>query len=127
MPIDGSLLTVGSVLFDAVYVPGGDKCVEALAAEASAVLFIREAFKHCKAIAASGAGIGLLAAAGIMEESPGPAASSPGRGKSARVADDEAIVMGTDAQVESIAQGFIRAIARHRNWSREAKAQRVPA
>ena len=51
----------------------------------------------------------------------------PRRGKSAPVADDEAIVVGTDAQVESIAQGFIRAIARHRNWSREAKAQRVPA
>jgi catalase len=127
IPVDWSLLTVGSVLFDAVYVPGGDKSAEALAAEASAVLFVREAFKHCKAIAASGAGLGLLAAAGIMENSPAPAASSPTRGKSAPADSDEAIVAGTDAQLESIAQAFIRAIARHRNWSREAKAQRVPA
>jgi catalase len=110
-----------------VYVPGGDKSAEALAAEASAVLFVREAFKHCKAIAASGAGVRLLAAAGITEDSPASAASPPAGGKSAPAVDDEAIVVGTDAQIESTAQGFIRAIARHRNWSREAKAQRVPA
>jgi len=127
VPVDWSLLTVGSVLFDAVYVPGGDKSAEALAAEASAVLFVREAFKHCKAIAASGAGVGLLAAAGIMEDSPAPAESPSGRGKSSPAANDDAIVVGTDAQLESIAQAFIQAIARHRNWSREAKAQRVPA
>jgi len=127
VPVDWSLLTVGSVLFDAVYVPGGDKSAEALAAEASAVLFVREAFKHCKAIAASGAGVGLLAAAGIMEDSPAPAESQSGRGKSSPAANDDAIVVGTDAQLESIAQAFIQAIARHRNWSREAKAQRVPA
>ena len=101
IPVDWSLLTVGSVLFDAVYVPGGDKSAEALAAEASAVLFVREAFKHCKAIAASGAGVGLLEAAGIMEDSPASAAaSSPARGKSAPAGDDEAIVVGTDAQLD---------------------------
>ena len=87
VPVDWSLLTAGSVLFDAVYVPGGDKSTEALAAEASAVLFVREAYKHCKAIAASGAGVGLLAAAGIMEDSPASAASSPARGKIAPAAD----------------------------------------
>ena len=62
-----------------------------------------------------------------MEDSPASAASSPARGKTAPAAGDEALVVGTDAQLETIAQGFIRAIARHRNWSREAKAQRVPA
>ena len=67
-PVDYSLLTVGSVLFDAVYVPGGDKSAEALAAEASAVLFVREAFKHCKAIAASGAGVDLLSVVGICRK-----------------------------------------------------------
>ena len=128
IPVDWSLLTVGSVLFDAVYVPGGDKCAEALAADASAILFVREAYKHCKAIAASGAGVGLLKAAGVMEESTASApASSPARGKTAAGGDDEALVVGTDEQIDRIAQSFIRAIARHRNWSRETKAQRVPA
>jgi catalase len=128
VPVDWSLLTVGSVLFDAVYVPGGDKSAEALAAEASAVLFVREAYKHCKAIAASGAGLGLLKAAGIIEGSPpSSTASSPPRGKTVSGGDDEALVVGTDEQLDKIAQSFIRAVARHRNWSRETMAQRVPA
>jgi len=109
-----------------VYVPGGDKSAEALGAEAAAVLFVREAFKHCKAIAATGAGVGLLAGAGVIEDSPASPASAPPRGKRSPAANDEAIVVGTDAEVESIAQRFIQAIARHRNWNREAKAQRVP-
>ena len=119
---------MGSVLFDAVYVPGGDKSAEALAAEASAVLFVREAFKHCKAIAASGAGVETAGGGrhhgGVTRVRRHP---RPREARRAPAVDDEAIVVGTDAQIESIAQGFIRAIARHRNWSREAKAQRVPA
>ena len=50
--VDQSFLTAASVLFDAVYVPGGGKSVTAIAAEANAVHFLNEAFKHCKAIAA---------------------------------------------------------------------------
>ena len=53
--IDFSLLTASSVLFDAVYIPGGDKSIKALMADSDAVQFISEAYKHCKAIAASGA------------------------------------------------------------------------
>ncbi len=104
--VDMSLLTVGSVLFDAVYVPGGPLSVAALADEAAAVLFVQEAFKHCKALAASGAGAELL-----------PEHRSA----------DEAILVGEDSQVAKIAPDFIRAIARHRNWAREAAGRRVPA
>ena len=62
---DYSFLNAASVLFDAVFVPGGDRSVEALAGEGSALLFVREAYKHCKAIAAVGAGVGLLSVAGL--------------------------------------------------------------
>ena len=95
VPVDWSLLTAGSVLFDAVYVPGGDKSAEALAAEAAAVLFVREAYKHCKAIAASGAGVGLLKAAGIIEGPPRPLPQPlRRRGKTASGGDDEASSWG---------------------------------
>lgn len=60
---DFSFLTGSSVLFDAVYVPGGDASLEALMQQAEASEFVNEAFKHCKAIAANGAGIELLASA----------------------------------------------------------------
>ncbi len=52
--VDWSLLTVGSVLFDAVFVPGGARSTEALGADGAAVLFVREAYKHCKAVAGGG-------------------------------------------------------------------------
>jgi catalase len=104
--VDMSLATVGSVLFDAVYLPGGPQSAATLEEDAGAVLFVREAFKHCKALAATGAGAELLP-----------------EGRSA----DQAILVGEDAQVAKLAPDFILAIARHRNWSREAAGRRVPA
>ena len=67
LPIDFSLLTASSVLFDAVYVPGGAESVAALSAERDAVEFVTEAYRHCKPIAATGEGVDLLRAAGIAE------------------------------------------------------------
>jgi len=53
---DFSFLTAASVLFDAVYVPGGEASIDALNTQPEAVEFVSEAYKHCKSIAASGAG-----------------------------------------------------------------------
>lgn len=63
--IDFSFLTTASVLFDAVYVPGGERNVAALKDEADALHFINEAYKHCKAIAATGAGVELLSVSSL--------------------------------------------------------------
>jgi len=93
--VDWSLLTVGSVLFDAVFVPGGAKSTEALGADGAAVLFVREAYKHCKAVGGSSTGLAMLRAAGI----------------------DDAI---------STVPAFLQAIAQHRDWTREERAQRIP-
>ena len=51
----------GSVLFDAVYIPGSTN-IEALVKMGDARKFIDEAFKHGKAIAASGEGVKLVKA-----------------------------------------------------------------
>jgi catalase len=93
--VDWSLLTVGSVLFDAVFVPGGAKSTEALGADGAAVLFVREAYKHCKAVGGSGTGLAMLRAAGI----------------------DDAI---------STVPAFLKAVAQHRDWTREERARRIP-
>ncbi len=116
--IDFSLLTSSSVLFDAVYVAGGDKSVAALKQESDAIHFVNEAYKHCKAIAATGAGAGLLGASslgGLVVEVPSGKAS---------VTDDGGVVIG--AQAGKVAAAFIEAIAQHRHWSRE-KVDLVPA
>ena len=67
--VDHSFAMDSSVLFDAVYVPGGASA-EALCSNADAVLFVKEAYKHGKAIAASGEGELLIRRAA---QSAGPA------------------------------------------------------
>ncbi|MCA1634526.1 MAG: hypothetical protein LC802_12735 [Acidobacteria bacterium] len=48
------------------------------------------------------------------------------KGSGGKVVSDEGVVTGQDAQAGKAAAEFIKAIAQHRHWSREAKAQ-VPA
>ena len=49
-----------SVLFDAVYVPGGKESIEMLKEIPDALRFIDEAYKHGKAIAAGSEGVELV-------------------------------------------------------------------
>ncbi len=105
MKVDHALRTVASVLFDAVYVPGGEKSIAALTDEPDAIEFVNEAFRHCKAIAASGAGVNFLKEETYVRKAE----------------DDKAIILGDD-----VSGDFIKAIAAHRNWERET-ARKVPA
>ncbi len=117
--VDMSLRTAASVLFDAVYVPGGESSAGILGGNADALHFIDEAFRHCKALAATGAGRDVLAASylgakgllGTLETEP---TSDPG------------VVLGDDRKIAGVAAAFIAAIAAHRHWQRE-QDDRVPA
>lgn len=119
--IDFSLLTAGSVLFDAVYVPGGEKSIETLKGEAKALHFINEAYQHCKAIAATGAGVDLLRASYLGAEKM-PAS----RAIDTQHLADDGIIISPEARADDVAEQFIRAIAQHRHWGREMK-DAVPA
>ncbi|SPZ85851.1 Catalase HPII [Sphingobacterium multivorum] len=48
IPVEESFLTGASVLYDAIYIPGGKDSVATLQSNADAVHFLNEAFKHCK-------------------------------------------------------------------------------
>jgi catalase len=104
-----SLLTASSVLFDAVYVAGGKSSVDAFKSHPAAQEFVFEAYKHCKAIAATGSGVELLEAARISDRIP----SEPKSGK------DEAVIIGADGSAARVASEFVAAIGKHRNWDRE--------
>lgn len=109
---DFSFLTASSVLFDAVYVPGGADSVASLKNVFEAANFLSEAYDHCKTIAASGAGVGLLATslAGKFNES-----DAAGEG----VANTQGLVTTREGAVKDLAAGFIEAMAKHRHWERE--------
>jgi catalase len=111
--IDWSFLTAGSVLFDAVFVPGGDKSLKTLTAEPRAVEFVAEAYKHCKAIGTTGKGMALLQAAGVSTNDREPTR------KVRKPSGPEGVVIGKDADMNGVAGKFIHAVAQHRHWGRE--------
>jgi catalase len=115
--IDFSFLTAASVLFDAVYVPGGEQSVTALKREPDAIHFVNEAYKHCKAIAATGAGVDLLNASAIGAEKNAEAA------KGKQVAAEAGVIVSREGAAGKVATEFIKAIAQHRHWSREMNDQ----
>lgn len=116
IPVKRSLLTAASVLYDAVYVPAGINSVATLAAEANAVHFLNEAFKHCKAIAADEGARQVLEATYFAKKLP--------EDTSAETALREGIVIHAD--LNKLSGTFIKAIAMHRFWERE-RPRRVPA
>jgi catalase len=113
MEAEFSILTASSVLFDAVYVPGGDAAIAALQNEAQAVEFVQDAYKHYKPIAATGAGTTFLAAAGITGAKAHPEAGPD--------ADPQAGVVTGKSAARNITAAFIAAMAAHRHWSRGLK------
>jgi catalase len=89
-----------SVLFDAVYVPGGEESVKMLKEIPDALRFIDEAYKHGKAIAASGEGVEL-----VKQTKAGDLTRDVDRAEQGVLFEDDA---------DSLAAAFIVAIASHR-------------
>jgi catalase len=93
-----------SVLFDAVYVPGGGESIEMLKEIPDALRFIDEAYKHGKPIAASGEGVEL-----VKETKTGELLTDDD-------AAEQGVLFADDA--DSLAADFIEAIANHRFHNR---------
>lgn len=102
--VKASIDTTESVLYDAVYIPGGRSSIEALLKNAKFQKFINEALKHCKAIAADQEGEELLDSTFAKD-----------------FKDDAALLINADPS------RFIKAIAKHRNWDRMERAKSIPA
>jgi catalase len=60
LQVDRALVTMASVLYDAVLVAGGNDNVETLRGNGAAVRYVAEAYKHAKPVAAMGEGVELL-------------------------------------------------------------------
>ncbi len=110
---DESFLIATSVVYDAVFVAGGEESVKALLAEPDALHFVEEAYKHCKPVAAGMDAEELLRATyiGIIMANEKYDAASDG-----------VIIQ----QGKSGAAAFINAMKQHRFWDRE-KRNKIPA
>ena len=104
IPVHYTFLTASSVLFDAVYIPGGTGLV-ALENDMDVMEFINDAYKHCKVIGADGEGSELLSRASFASKTENN--------------DDEGIIIGANSAEPGFAQQFVAAMGQHRFWQRE--------
>jgi catalase len=119
--VERTFLTSASVMFDAVYIPGGAKSIATLKADNDVNEFIYEAFKHLKTIAATGEGVNLIAASNIKDIKIADGQS---------VSDKGVITSRNASDVKQVAQEFVKGITQHRHWIREEKKetkQMIPA
>jgi len=100
IPVQQSLLTTASVLYDAVYVPGGSASITTLQGSGNGLRFVQEAFKHYKPLAASSEGSDLF--------------------KAAKIPSGAGVVVESGS---SVADAFVTAIGQHRFWDRQVPAQ----
>ena len=114
--VDEALFTTASVLYDAVYVPGGTNSAATLEKDPDAVHFINEAYRHCKAIAADQDARQVLEATYFAKKLP--------EDDKAETVLNEGIVLSSDSA--TLIKQFVGAIALHRFWEREGP-RKVPA
>ncbi|MCU7373761.1 catalase [Paucibacter sp. O1-1] len=100
-----------AVLFDAVVLPDGEAGVRALLAQAQAVDFIAQQFRHGKTLLALGASTALLDAAHVEALLPSGEA-------------DPGVVLAEAAEASEAHASFIAAIGKHRHPVREINPAR---
>lgn len=113
LKVKHTFLTSDSVLFDAVYIAGGEQSTQELMADPKAPVFIHEAYVHYKAIGAVGEGMKLLAAGiGSMASAVSKQGNAPSQ--------EPGIVTAQNAEdLSSFHQHFIDAVTEHRHWGRQ--------
>ncbi len=104
---DFTLFNTASVLFDAVYIPGGAASVAALQADEKAIHFVNESYQHCKTVGASGEGLDLIDSSAIRK--------SPDEDL------EEAGLVLDEKGGSTYAERFVNALIEERHWAREKK------
>jgi len=114
--VDKTFANSSSVLYDAIFVPGGVQSITALMKQGDPHEFVDEAFKHAKTIGASGEGVDLLAACQIgqllgLKTIP------------TQTQAVEGVLTGSATDIQKVVQSFIKAMAQHRHWERAVVEQ----
>ncbi|MFC3608098.1 catalase HPII [Stutzerimonas tarimensis] len=94
-----------SIMFDAVFVPGGADAVQAMMGDGEALHYLLEAYKHLKPIAVLGEAKDLIIGLKLQP--------------------DEGLLVGSG--LDQVKADFFAALARHRIWAREPRAKAIPA
>lgn len=112
--VDQPFLSSSSLLFDAIYIPGGKDSVEALKEDETAINFVNNAFKHCKTIGALSEGLEILKDSIIKDVSMSKS------GDDGKIKSDYGIITASaNADIQKFSKSFIKAVSKHKHWERE--------
>ncbi|HEY5960436.1 MAG TPA: catalase, partial [Polyangiaceae bacterium] len=111
--VDRTFETGPSIMYDAVFIPGGAASIATLNALPEVRLYVIEAYDHAKAIAGSSEGIDVLSAIGLLKRIPNQARGSV-------FSDCGIVTANASADLTAFAGAFVAAIRAHRHWQREA-------
>lgn len=116
VPVDKTFANSASVVFDAVFVPGGAQSIATLVKQGDARAFVEEAYKHAKTIGTSGEGADLVAASQLgqllgLKAGANQTQEMPG------------LLLDSSSKPQQVMKNFIKALAQHRHWSRKLVEQ----
>jgi catalase len=116
---DRAIMTMASVLYDAVLVAGGEDSASTLLGNGEAIHYVAEAYRHAKPVGAIAGGVK------VLEHAPIPDGIVPGETNG--VYDTAGIVTLADGNgdLAGFIEAFSEAIAAHRHHDRDLAA--VPA
>ena len=111
--VDDSFSTSGSVLFDSLFVPAGEKSIADLKSKGKAVHFLNETYQHCKPLAMEGDAKQLLDLTyfGDFIQNNNP--------------EKEGVFIA-DKDSPNLAEDFIQAMGKHRFWNRK-RTDKIPS
>ncbi|HET6251481.1 MAG TPA: catalase [Tepidisphaeraceae bacterium] len=110
LAVDKPAPNAPSVMYDAVFIPGGQASVATLAASPLAMEFVTEAYKHFKPIGAFAEGVDFLSAAEIN-----------GSDNAGKIFSENGVVTASGKDLGAFSKAFIQAIVMHRHFDREAE------
>ena len=115
LKVDRALVTMASVLYDAVLVAGGEHSADALRGNGEAVHYPSEAYKHAKPLGALGAGIR------VLEQAPMPNARLAAHGDGVVSEAGVVTVVGkaaTGTEIAAFADAFVAVVKAGRHFHR---------
>jgi catalase len=112
IPIEISMETAPSSVWDALIIPDGEPATATLSESGHALEFLKDQYRHCKPIWLAGSATALLDAAGI------PPQLDSG-------AEDPGLLRSQGTEGSGAISAFVESLSRHRHFERETDPPRV--
>jgi catalase len=107
-----------SVMYDAVFIPGGQQSRDQLITQEDSWQFVNEAFNHAKPIGATNEGVDLL----VHSDVRGVAMAGP-QSQAQLFSQLGVVTICNTDDLASFNQEFINSVAQHRHWERQMQKE----